>query len=63
MVEYRPAAYVDRMHTPGAITSTSCPKFEKLANVSSWSCLQVAGAPPPGCPLKSARADTVITSS
>src|SRR5215211_112241 len=51
------------MHTPGAITSTSLPKFEKSANVSSTSVRHVDAAPPPGRPLKSARAETVITSS
>src|SRR5829696_802732 len=63
IVLYPPPFQVDRMHTPGAMRSTSVPKFEKSANVSSWSARQVAAAPPPGAPLKSARADTVMTSA
>ena len=31
------------MHTPGAMMSTSAPKFEKLAKVSSTSLRQVDG--------------------
>ena len=50
------------MQTPGAIRSTSEPKLEKSAKVSSWSARQVEAAPPPGLPLKSASAETVITS-
>jgi hypothetical protein len=49
------------MQTPGAMMSMSAPKLEKLAKVSSSSARQVAAAPQPGWPLKSARAETVIT--
>src|SRR5919108_1465573 len=55
------------MHTPGAAivcASSAEPavvQFEKLAAVSSTSLRQVAAAPPPGCPLKSATAVTVRT--
>ena len=60
---YPPSFQVDRMQTPGAMMSTSAPKLLKSANVSSTSTWQVGLAPPPGSPLKSARAETVITSS
>jgi hypothetical protein len=43
--------------------ATSAPKLEKSAKVSSTSARQVAAAPPPGSPLKSASALTVMTSS
>ena len=53
------------MQTPGAAMSMSWPKFEKNAIVSSIALKQSGsgGAPPPGCPLLSAMAETVMTSS
>src|SRR4029453_13845984 len=48
------------MHTPGAIRSTSAPKLEKLAKVSSSSARQVGAARPPGLPSKSASAEMVM---
>ena len=55
------------MHTPGAVMSTSEPRFEKSANVSSTSrrpkVVQVADDLLPLTPSKSAMAETVMTSS
>ena len=59
--------YVDRTHTPGAVMSTSEPRFEKSAKVSSTSrrpkLVQVADDRLPLTPSKSAMAETVMTSS
>jgi hypothetical protein len=64
IVLYPPPFQVDTIHTPGA--AIVCPSSEPPGNVklvksddmSSTSDRQVAAAPPPGCPLKSATAVT-----
>src|SRR5687768_1569433 len=49
------------MQAPGAAISTSGPKLEKFASVSSTSSRHVAAPDPPASPSKSASADTVTT--
>ncbi len=63
MVLYPPSFQLDLMPRPGAMMSTSAPKLEKSAMMSSWSRRHVAFAPPRAAPLKSANAETVMTSS